>query len=140
MIISAFCGTGKTYLVDNSDRDLIELECWKYDKEPSVFPANFVEDVKLHYGKRTIFISTNQVVLEELLNQYFDITLVYPEITLKDEYMRRLIERGSPADFIQMLSTHWYGWLKEVATNNRCRHFVLASGQYISTVLPGDTL
>ena len=78
-IISAFCGTGKSYLCDILGDNAIELECWKYDK--SDLPNNIVTDIKSFVGKaKYIFISTNPIVLDRLISEGIEFNLYYPMV------------------------------------------------------------
>jgi len=136
LIISAFCGTGKTYLCENSNKKIIEFECWKYDK--SVFPNNCVADIKSKIGEvDIIFISTNPLVLNALTKIGKKIILIYPEFKLKNEYIKRYSNRGSSDDFMLMLSKYWGSWLREIKENKGCQHIRLKTGEYIVNVLPG---
>lgn len=134
IVISAFCGTGKTYTDNNSDKKTIEFECWEYDKGD--FPNNYIDDIKFQIGKMDyIFISTNPVVLKELHKQGVNIKLIYPDISLKEEYFKRYLDRGSSSDFMDTLDRYWFDWLIELKEQNYCQHILLESGQYISNVL-----
>lgn len=130
VILAAFCGTGKTYLSQNSDRELIEFECWKYSDKLE-FPHNIVRDIVSKYGKvDAILISTNPLVLNELIKKGLNVTIVCPDLSLKDEYIERYRRRGSSSDFIGTLSKYWESWLREAMAFKRCRQIVLKSGQY----------
>lgn len=135
LIISAFCGTGKTYICENSNKkNFIEFECWKYNKD--YFPDNYIRDIYSKIGQvDAIFISTNQIGLDALKKLGLKIILIYPELELKNEYMERYRIRGSSDDFIQTFSKYWDGWGKEIRENKNCIHIVLKRGQYISDVL-----
>ena len=135
LIISAFCGTGKTHLCEKSGGKLIEFECWKYSNKPG-FPRNIVSHILSTYGTVDgILISTNPMVLNVLPSK-INVVLIYPELHLKDEYIERFMSRGSPDDFISMLSKYWELWITETMARNQLRHIVLKSGQYIESVLP----
>ena len=134
LIISAFCGTGKTHICENSNKKIIEFECWKYDKD--AFPNNCVADIKSKFGKvDIIFISTNPLVLDVLIRMGKQIILIYPELKLKNEYMNRYRNRGSSNDFMLMLSKYWDTWLREIKENKNCQHIRLKTGEYITDVL-----
>jgi hypothetical protein len=133
LIVSAFCGTGKTYFCARN-RGAVEVECWKY--EESYFPENCIVDIKSKLGEAdVIFISTNPLVLNVLNKMRIEVILVYPERELKNEYMDRYRNRGSSEDFILTLSTYWNDWIKEIEENEKFRHIVLKSNQYISDVI-----
>lgn len=127
MIYSAFCGTGKSYLCDKYN--FTELECWKYSLNN--FPYNYVEDIKLNINNDYLFISTNPIVLKELTRQSIDIVLIYPHISLKEEYMIRYRNRGSSDDFIKMIDKNWEKWITELDEIIFCEKIVLESNEYI---------
>lgn len=133
IIISAFCGTGKTYLCNTSDR-FVEFECWKYDKDN--FPENCLVDIKSNIHKvDIIFISTNPTVLIPIVKMGITVILIYPNLKLKDEYINRYKKRGSSNDFISTLSKNWERWLIEIGGLGGCQHIILKRRQYVSTVL-----
>jgi hypothetical protein len=134
-IIAAFCGTGKTYICQESAGRLIEFECWKYSNSPG-FPHSIVKRIISKCGTVDgIFISTNPMVLNVLPNK-MDVILIYPDLSLKDEYISRFVSRGSSDDFISMLSKYWKQWIVEAMAHPTERHIVLKSAEYIESVLP----
>lgn len=139
LIISAFCGTGKTYLCENSNKKIVEFECWKYDKD--CFPDNYVSDIQSKIGQvDIIFISTNPLALNILNKLGIKIILIYPQLELKNEYIERYKNRGSATDFILTLSKYWDSWLEEIKENKYCKHVELKSDEYVSTILSQDLL
>ena len=137
-IISAFCGTGKSYLCTKSKGKFIELECWRYSNKPE-FPQNIIKDILSKDTTVTgIFISTNPIVLNAL-PKYINTIIVYPELSLKEEYIKRFIKRGSSNDFILTLSKYWELWITEAMRNKRSCPIVLKSKQYLESVLPKYT-
>ena len=134
VLCAAFCGVCKTYLCEKTNIKAIEIEYWKY-KEKGLF-KEYVSDVKKNYGVFDyIFISTDPGGLKLLHNEGFEITLVYPENGLRNEYLDKYIERDSPYDFIGTFMKHWNIWLNELKEQNYCKHIVLKSGQYLQDVL-----
>ena len=133
-IIAAFCGTGKTYLCQKYGKKFIEFECWRYQNKQG-FPHNIVNHIiSVNSCISGILISTNPVVLNKLPTEN-NVVLVYPEISLKDEYIKRFVKRGSSKDFILTLSKYWKPWILEARRNSQTRHIVLKSGQYLESVL-----
>ena len=132
-IYASFCGTGKTHLC-NSNKSYIEFECWEYQDDD--FPRNYVYDIKSQIGKVDyIFISTNPVGLKELHRNGISITLVYPKIELKEEYLNRYKDRGSPVEFIELLNKNWYDWITELHEQTYCNQIELNSNEYLNDVL-----
>jgi hypothetical protein len=134
-IISAFCGVGKTYFRDYINSDSIEIEYWKY-KEKGLY-KEYISDIKKHLGHVDfILISTEPDGLKLLEKEGFDITLVYPENELRNEYLDRYIERDSPYEFIGTFMKHWNIWIDELKEQKYCNHIVLKEGQYLSDIIP----
>jgi DNA-binding HxlR family transcriptional regulator len=134
IICAAFCGTGKTYLCNISPDKYIEFECWKYTDGD--FPDNYINEIKSMMGKiEYIFISTNPVVLKELHKKGIVVKLVYPDNSLKKEYMIRYCERNSSYDFIGVMYMHWNNWLNELGEQSYCEPIVLKSGEYLENIL-----
>jgi hypothetical protein len=133
MVYAAFCGTGKTYFCENY-KNVIEFECWKYDGVE--FPYNYVSDIKSKINKVDyIFISTNPIGLKELYKQGIEITLIYPKIGLKEEYLQRYKNRESSDEFINRLNEEWVNWITELRSQNYCKHIILDKNQYITDIL-----
>ena len=135
-VVSAFPGTGKTYLCNHTRRVLTEKECWLYDK--SKFPENYVTAIKEELGSvDAVFISTNKQVLDILISEQIEITLIYPTVDQKERYMNRYQKRGSHIDFINAMDKYWAIWIKELDERNDCLKHILHPGQFIADVIPG---
>jgi len=131
-IISAFCGTGKTFICENTSIKAIEIEYWKYNN----MDAQYINDVKNQIGKVDyIFISTDPKGLILLHNEGIKIILVYPKNELRNEYLDRYIERDSPYDFIGTFMKHWHLWINELKEQKYCTHIILESGEYLQNII-----
>ena len=53
---------------------------------------------------------------------------------LKEEYLKRYKERGSPEGFIKLISDNWDLWLEELKNQKGCKHIELESGQFMANV------
>lgn len=130
-LISAWCGTGKTYICEKTDILSIEVEYWKYKD-----PKKYIKDIRKYLGKVDyIFISTDPKGLKLLDEIGFEIDLIYPKNELRDEYLQRYLDRDSPADFIGVFMKYWDNWLNELKGLSFCSHTVLDSGQFLQTAL-----
>jgi hypothetical protein len=135
ILYAAFCGTGKSHLCRTYPNDYCEIECWQYQQSGD-FPNNYIDEVLDKVGKfKYLLLSTNPVILKELYKKVSQITLVYPENSLKEEYMKRFCERNSPYDFIGVMYKHWDDWLNELKDQTYCRQIALKSGQYLSCII-----
>lgn len=133
-IISAFCGTGKTFVCERTQIKSVEVEYWKYiDNE---LQNEYVECINSHIGNvEYIFVSTDPTGLMLLHENGFEITLIYPENNLRNEYLDRYINRDSAYEFIGTFMKHWNIWIDELKKQSYCTHIVLKGGQYLQDVL-----
>ena len=133
-LISAFPGTGKSHFFNNSTRNVLDSDSSTFDK--SDFPTNYIEHIKSNLGSTdVILISSHKDVREALVDNELRFTLVYPKKELKDEYLERYKERGSPEGFINLLSENWDTWIDEMDCQENCQKIVLESGEYISDMV-----
>jgi len=139
MLIAGFPGTGKSSYCYR-DADYIpqgfatDSDSSKFDK--SGFPQNYIEHIKekISEGYVRIFISSHKEVRDALVENGLEFTLVYPKKELKEEYLKRYKERGSPDGFIKLISDNWDSWLDELKNQTGCTHIELESNQFISNV------
>jgi len=140
-VISAFPGTGKSEYIRLGEGSgympqgfACDSDSSKFDK--SEFPKNYIEHIKrrINDGYARIFISSHKEVREALVSNEIEFTLVYPEIGLKDEYLKRYKERGSPQSFIDLISEKWDSWINELSNQKGCKHKVLKSNEFLSNV------
>ena len=130
VLCAAFCGTGKTYICNQTNICAIEIEYWKYKDKG--LQKEYIKDIEKQIGKVDyIFISTDPEGLELLRRKGFDIILAYPENKLRNEYLDRYIERDSPYDFIGTFMKYWHIWIDELKKQNYCKHIILKSGEYL---------
>jgi hypothetical protein len=114
-VISAFPACGKSYVFEHKqdcfrgilDSDSSEFS-WVKDvngnntteRNPD-FPNNYIQHIKDNLGKvEIIFVSSHDVVRNSLKENNIDYTLVYPDKSLKNEWMRRFKQRGNNDKFI----------------------------------------
>ena len=133
IICASWCGTGKTFICENTDIKSIEIEYWKYKDG---LQKDYVKDIKKNFGEVDyIFVATDPEGLRLLNNEGFNITLVYPRNELREEYLNRYIERDSPTDFIGVFMKYWNTWINELKEQSYCKHIPLNKGQYLQDVL-----
>ncbi len=133
MIISAWPGCGKTTFVKQNKKTSIEIECWTYPKKN--FPCNIINDiVNAYYKFKYIMVSTNPIVLKEIIKLEVDMILYYPNKSLKYEYLERYIQRKSAYDFIGAFMSMWDTWLDE-SKNIECPKVEMNSGEYLSDIM-----
>lgn len=134
ILISAFPGTGKSFYFNNTDLKVLDSDSSKFDKKD--FPNNYIEHIRENIGKvDVILISSHKEVREALVKNNFNFFLVYPNINLKDEYVKRYTKRESPTTFINFISNNWDNFLNELKAQKYCKHIVLQSDEYIRDIM-----
>jgi hypothetical protein len=133
-LISAFPGTGKSYYFKNSNKEVLDSDSSTFDK--SDFPENYIKHIKKNMGNvDVILISSHEEVRDALVDADLDFTLIYPDKSLKDEYIKRYKERGNEDGFIKLLDTNWDEWLTDIVNQKNAKHIVLKSGEYLGDVI-----
>lgn len=128
-IISGFPGVGKSYAIDSltmkglkvSDSDS-SLYSWVYDDDGNktdVRNPNFVEDYLNHIitAAKTndiVFVSTHKEIRTKLKEEGIEFYTVAPRADLKDEYLMRYVDRGSPAGLIRGIIENWDSLISDV--------------------------
>lgn len=127
LVVSAFPGCGKTHLFNNTDKKILDSDSSKFDK--SKFPQNYIDHIKSNIGKcDIILVSSHKDVRDALVKNGIKFTLVYPKKELKNDYINRYIQRGSPEAFIKLLQNNWYNWIKEMDDQVGCTRIKLNKG------------
>lgn len=137
-IISGFPGVGKSHLGKRSDNEVVVL-----DLESSNFKGeNRWEDyknaIKNQIGKVDIlFVSSHtetRKILSELGVRFY---LVYPDRSLKDEYLRRYVERGSSQEFIEMMDKNFDLFIDSIENEEvRCAKIkLIGENEYLDSFL-----
>jgi hypothetical protein len=134
VLCAGFCGSGKTFICNNSKYKAVEVEFWQYKSKG--LTKEFIRDVKKHYGKVDyIFLSTDPDGLELLNKEGYDIVLVYPKKELRNEYLDRYIERDNPYDFIGTMMLRWNKIIDELDELTYCKKIILKEGEYLKDVI-----
>jgi len=131
ILISAFPGVGKSYLFKNlKDYKILDSDSSTFDKD--LFPGNYIDHIKQNIGVvDIIMISTHDVVRKQLEENGLFFLLVYPDISLKDEYIGRYNERGNDDNFIKILGENWENWITDIEKQKDCFKVKLQSGQFL---------
>jgi len=158
--ISAFPGCGKSFIFKNAEQygllpinykervmiedsfvsyyapTLFDSDSSHFDKD--AFPNNYVRHIKEiinSFKDPTIFISSHENVRQALKSNNIQFTLVYPDISLKEEFIERYKERGSPEAFVNLMSNKWEDFIKDCENDHTPNKIILQSGQYLVDVL-----
>ena len=151
IFIYAFTATGKTEL-NKKYKNVIDMESTKYkyldykEKEENKstdriinkeWPNNYymaLEEVKDKYDYILIL---NVICNDYLHKNNYEYWWIYPNIELKEEYLKRCRDRGNNKEFIDWYSKLWDKWIKDCINDVKAtRHIELKSKQYLEDVLP----
>lgn len=136
-LISAFPGCGKSYYFEKAketSEKVLDSDSSTFDKKE--FPANYIEHIKNNMGKvDKIFISSHDVVRDALVDEGLDFTLVYPDKSIKKEYINRYKERGNDDKFVELLEKNWDEWISQLDEQEGCKKIKLKAGQYLADVI-----
>lgn len=135
-IISGFPGVGKSYMhklgYSTSDSD---SSVWAKDEK---WPSNYIDHLEVLYLEGDldfIFASTHKEVRQGLCERGLPFTLVYPDSSLKKEYLKRYKNRGSPEEFVSLMESNWHNFLWELSCQKGCKHLILESSETLKDVL-----
>lgn len=145
LIISGFPGVGKSYFTEKAKTSVLK-NCFEvYDSDSSKFPKenfpkNYVDYLENFYKTpdkeeliKIHFISTHKEVLDELEKRNIGYIIVYPDISLKEEYLNRYKTRGNNDSFIKLLSDNWEMWIKSLEERKADKH-KLNSGEVMTNI------
>ena len=140
-VISGFPGIGKTFFQNTTSLNVSDSDSSKFSWSSlgirnTKFPQNYINHIKnLLLEKEIILISSHNMVRKCLKENKIFFTLVYPDISLKQEYLKRFINRKSSSSFINMINNNWELFIKEIEQEKNCDLVKLLSGQFLSNVI-----
>lgn len=153
IIISAFPGTGKSWIHENNsisknlkilDSDSSEYS-WEGDPSNKIrnkdFPANYIKHIKeesRHFD--IIFVSSHKTVREALNENKIAYLLFYPDISLKNEYAERYKSRGNSPEFINTVMENWENWIGELESQRHMycvTRICMDKGKFLSDYIGG---
>ena len=144
-IICGFPGIGKSGLFEfnetcNSSLTITDSNSTEYawvgnERNPD-FPNNYIKSIKENIGKiDIILVSSHRIVREELRKANINYYLVYPDASLKEEYIERYHVRGSSEKFIESIDNNLEEYLEEIRADNYPIKIKLSAGLYLTDVL-----
>lgn len=136
-VYSAFPGTGKSTYSEISGLNVIDLDSSDFDKEN--FPENYIQHIKEKIEDPEvdfILVSSHKTLRDALDYHEIPFVLVYPERSIKEEYINRFKLRGNPESFIKLLDEYWDGWIDEMSSQKNCEKIILGPKEYLSGIMP----
>ena len=148
MIVSAFAGVGKTTLAQMYNEDVIDLESGNFKwlendgteeskgsrKVPNPnYPINYLEAIKkANTEYKVVLISQHDVIRKCLDAVKLDYVIIYPDISMKEEFIERYKARGNNNDFINLITSKWESWISNLNLVQNHQKIILNRGQYLS--------
>lgn len=136
-IISGFPGIGKSYLTQTSDLVVSDSDSSKFDKQ--YFPENYIDHISLitKAGNYDYVLVSSHKEVRELLAKDHKYFLVYPDASLKEEYMERYRRRGSPQPFLDLMDKNFENFVAECKDfqHPNVTHVVLQKDETLKDVL-----
>ena len=89
--------------------------------------------------QKTIVIPTVDAVMDLLKADGISCTIVYPDMSLREEYRKRYEERGDSEEFIEIFAGE-ESWTERITrlTGRQEKKMILQRGQFLSDVLPDE--
>lgn len=144
-VISGFPGVGKTKFIGMSQLYVLDSDSSNFSwaskgvRNPD-FPKNYIDHIKAHIGLvDIILVSSHDIVREALESNGIKYYLVYPDKSLKKEYIQRYIERGNDENFINFITTNWDGFIDKIESDTYPTKIKLSSGKFLSDLLAGHS-
>jgi hypothetical protein len=144
-VIAAFPATGKTFYAEHTP-GVIDSDSSRFSwSEPGVrhpdWPENYVRHIaKVRDSGATVLVSTHAEVRDALAVSAVPFTLVYPDPWQREDYRKRMEQRGSPPALIaKVIDELWDDAIDSCAVQMGCEHIQLRRGQYLSDVLSRAT-
>ena len=135
-VYSAFPGVGKTTYFNTTSKNVLDSDSSKFDKKN--FPSNYIDHIKKNIENESvdkILVSSHKDVRDALVKEGINFVLVYPDASIKDEYIQRYKDRGNNDAFVNLLENNWDNWMEEMENQKGCYRVKLNSGQYLADVI-----
>ena len=135
-VYSAFPGVGKTTYFNTTSKNVLDSDSSKFDKKK--FPENYIEHIVRNIQDPNvdkILVSSHKDVRDALVARGINFVLVYPDVSLKDEYIQRYKSRGNNDAFVELLNNNWDSWMREMDNQKGCYKVKLNAGQYLTDVI-----
>ena len=155
VFIYCYTATGKSTL-GKKYANVIDMESTKYKYGEQIenekakgtkrtinpeYPQNYFKALEEVKDKYDYILISDSVCNDWLFKNKIEYWQIYPDKSLREEYLFRMKNRGNNQDFIDYQSLLWDEWIEGCMTDkNASRHIVLQAGQHLEDVLPNLVL
>jgi hypothetical protein len=140
-VISGFPGVGKSVLSLDPcyvtlDSDSSSFSWIRPGERNPDFPNNYMQHIKYNLGKVDyILVSSHEDVRRMLREHNIEYTVVYPDVRLQEEYLKRYEGRGSDEGFISFIRLNWGQFIDDIEKETFPKKVKLMKGQHLADVL-----
>jgi len=144
LVVSGFPGVGKTVFFEQAKKSKFRV----LDSDSSQFSwisegvrnPDFLNCYIRHiennlYKADVILVSSHDIVRQALAKNNIEYILVYPDRSLKWEYIERYASRGNNEGFLKLLEEKWDDFIDQIEQETYPTKIKLGEGQYLSDVL-----
>lgn len=152
VVLAGFPGVGKSTIFKKGHNDKVILDSdssnfsWVWNlghtRRSNVrdlnFPQNYIDHIKDNLNKADIiFVSTHTEVLDALVKNDVDFSIVYPSKDRKEEFMELYKKRGNDEGFLKTLNNNFENWIQGLIDYPipDYKKIELKSGEFISDIL-----
>lgn len=138
-IYLGFPGVGKTtyckdILKDDPNAEVFDIDFNHLPLSAGIKPAvNFLKETHDKCQNRIIFLSTGWWMRSFCKRLHLEYTFIIPDISLKEEYLRRYIERKNP-HLPSIMEKEWDNYINS-CLEDPSEKIILHSSQFVSDVL-----
>ncbi len=150
VIVYAFPSSGKTTLCKNHD-NMIDLESsdfrWLLTDEQKMlsveelkglprvenpnWPQNYFDAIEKAISKYD-FVFTANIGSEYAAEKGHEFWLFYPALSQKNEYIKRMEDRGNAPAFVKLISDNYENWINGMANNSKATKKVKLKSGYLT--------
>ena len=142
IIVSAFPGCTKPYITKyENDMNFISIDLnlnqfiWIYDENgnQTIPDVNFLSNYIMHIQQciglfDVIFVSSDEDVRNELIKQHIPFVLVYPDLSMKEEFLKRYEQRENYKYYIHSLESKYDDWVSVLDKFAQSDEFTIETG------------
>ena len=146
VIICGFPGIGKSWIKFNSILSCLQGSVFSITDSDSSkwgkdrFPDNYINYISGNHKANPVnllMLSTHKEVIKGLVEKGLNPTIVYPDRSLKDEYLDRYRNRSNKAAFVEILNSKWDDFIDDIESFS-CPKIKLNTDEYLVDVLVFD--
>lgn len=116
---------------------VVDLDSSLFPKGPA-WPCNYLDAIRERLSDDCILmISTHKAIYSQLLEEGYNLILVYPKRELRAEWLERIRKREAHAgtdaadSICGVVDNRWDGWIDEYYAEKECLKYEMCEGKYL---------